>query len=63
MDDIIIKSRSLEKHMENLKEIFIVLNEGQMKINPSKCAFFIMGEKFLGYIVSAQGIDPNPEKV
>ena len=34
-----------------------------MKLNPAKCAFFIRGGKFLGYMVSGKGIEPNPEKV
>ncbi|XP_043812363.1 uncharacterized protein LOC122723635 [Manihot esculenta] len=33
-----------------------------MKLNPAKCAFFIRGGKFFGYIVSRKGIEPNPEK-
>lgn len=34
-----------------------------MKLNLAKCAFFIREGKFLGYIVSAWGIEPNLEKV
>lgn len=34
-----------------------------MKLNPAKWAFFIWGERFLGYMVSGQGIVPNPKKV
>lgn len=45
MDDIKIKSRSFEEHIEDLKGIFVVLDEYQMKLNPAKCAFFIKGEK------------------
>lgn len=33
-----------------------------MRLNPAKCAFFIIGGKFLGYIVSVKGIEPNLEK-
>lgn len=34
-----------------------------MKLNPTKCAFFIKGGKFLGYMVKTRGIEPNSNKV
>ena len=34
-----------------------------MKLNPSKCAFGVASEKFLGFMVSQRGIEANPEKV
>lgn len=46
MDDIIIKSRSFEEHIEDLKEIFAVLDKYRMKLNPAKCAFFFKEENF-----------------
>ena len=33
-----------------------------MKLNPSKCAFGVASEKFLGFMVSHRGIEANPEK-
>ena len=32
-------------------------------MNPSKCIFGVPSEILLGYIVSAHGIEPNPDKV
>lgn len=49
--------------MEDLKEIFAVLDKYQIKLNHFECAFFIREEKFLGYMLSAWGIRLNPEKV
>ena len=34
-----------------------------MKLNPEKCTFGVQKGKILGCIVSAKGIDPNPDKV
>ena len=34
-----------------------------MKLNPAKCVFGVMLEKFLGFMVSQRGIEANPEKV
>lgn len=34
-----------------------------MKLNPKKCSFGVSLGKFLGYIVSARGIEANPAKI
>lgn len=63
VDNTIIRSWSFKEHVKDLKEIFTVLDKYRMKLNPAKCAFFIKGEKFMGYMVSAWGIELNLEKV
>lgn len=47
VDDMIIKSKSFEGYVKDLEEIFSILNQYKMKLNPTKCAFFIREEKFL----------------
>ena len=34
-----------------------------MKLNPSKCAFRVSTEKFLGFMVKNRGIEVNPDKI
>ena len=34
-----------------------------MKLNPTKCAFGVSAEKFLGFIVNNRGIEANPDKI
>ena len=34
-----------------------------MKLNPSKCAFRVTTEKFLGFMVSQRGIKVNLDKI
>ena len=34
-----------------------------MKFNPTKCAFGVSAEKFLGFIVNNRGIEANPDKI
>jgi hypothetical protein len=36
-DDIIIASNSLEEHIEHLRQIFTILQENGLQINPAKC--------------------------
>lgn len=41
INDMIIKSKSFEEHVKYLEEIFVGLDQYQMKLNPTKCDFFI----------------------
>ena len=63
VDDMLVKSKEEEDHLDDLKEMFNALRQYSMKLNPSKCAFAVSSGKFLGFIVSRRGIEANPEKV
>ena len=52
IDDILVKSRREEDHLEDLRETFNTLRSYNMKLNPSKCAFGVTTGKFLGFMVS-----------
>ena len=52
MDDMLIKSKEELTHLDDLKETFAMLEQYQMKLNPSKCAFGVALRKFLGFMVS-----------
>jgi hypothetical protein len=34
-----------------------------LKLNPKKCIFGVSKGKLLGYLISARGIEANPEKL
>ena len=59
VDDMLVKSRREDNHLEDLKETFDILCSYNMKLNPSKCAFGVMVGKFLGFMVSQRGIEAN----
>ena len=49
--------------MEDLRETFSTLRSYNMKLNLGKCAFGVMAEKFLGFMVSQRKIEANPDKI
>ena len=51
VDDMLVKSKEEEDHLDDLKETFNTLKQYSMKLNPSKCAFGVSSGKFLGFIV------------
>src|SRR4051812_10182815 len=63
VDDILIKTYSAITLLDDLRETFAALNKYRIKINPKKCVFGVPAGKLLGYMVSARGIEANPEKV
>ena len=63
IDDMLVKSTTAELHIAHLSEVFQILREYNMKLNPSKCAFGVLAEKFLGFIVNNRGIEAIPEKI
>ena len=63
VDDMLVKSKEEEDHLDDLKETFNTLKQYSMKLNPSKCALGVSSEKFLGFMVLQRGIEANPEKI
>ena len=63
MDDMLVKSRREEDHLEDLKETFNTLRSYNMKLNLGICAFGVTAGKFLGFMVSQRGIEANPDKI
>jgi hypothetical protein len=63
LDDIIIFSRTFENHLANLREVFERLKEAHLKLSPKKCHFFKTKVKFLGHIVSDEGVSTDPSKI
>ena len=63
VDDMLMKSRKVELHLDNLKETFNTLRKYQMRLNPAKCVFGVSSGKFLGFMVSQRGIKAKPEKL
>jgi len=60
VDDMLVKSKRVVDRIENLAEMFAILCKYGMKLNPLKCSFGVESGKFLGFMVSARGIEANP---
>ena len=63
LDDLIIFSKTYEEHLERLEKIFKRLREVNLKLSPKKCEFFRKKVKYVGNIVSEEGIEPDPDKI
>lgn len=63
VDDMVVKSRTISQAHEDLRETLQTLRAANIKLNPHKCTFGVGSGKFLGFMISARGIDANPKKV
>ncbi|GKB73558.1 reverse transcriptase domain-containing protein [Tanacetum coccineum] len=62
VDDMVIKSRDKKMLLADILETFDNLRKINMKLNPKKCSFGVEEGKFLGYMVTSEGIRANPRK-
>ena len=63
IDDIVIATETIEDHIARNKEVFERLREAGFKMRAEKCEFMRTETKYLGRVVSAKGIKPDPEAV
>jgi hypothetical protein len=63
VDDIMVKTKRGSTLVEYLTLVFYKLRATRTRLNPKKCVFGVSTGKLLGFLVSHQGIEANPEKI
>jgi hypothetical protein len=63
IDDVVITTREEALLISDLRESFDNLDRYKLKLNPTKCSFCVPAGQLLGFLVSARGIEANPEKI
>ena len=61
IDDMVVKNKQEVRHIEDLQGVFKVLRQHKLRLNTEKCAFGVGAGKFLGYLITNQGIEVNPD--
>ncbi|WVZ52679.1 hypothetical protein U9M48_003716 [Paspalum notatum var. saurae] len=62
-DDILIYSKSFDEHLDHLRTVFVALRDARLFINLEKCTFCTDRVRFLGYIVTPQGIEVDETRI
>ena len=60
LDDLIIATESVETHLNMLEKVLAALRRAGLKIHPRKCKFARKSISALGFILSEDGISPDP---
>ena len=63
LDDIIIHSETFLEHIEHLDDILTRVSAANLKIKPKKVAFAQNSVKYLGHLVTSEGVKPDPSRV
>ena len=64
IDDILAVCKgTFADHIGQLRMIFRRLQKAGLKVNASKCSFGLKEIPYLGYIITQQGVKPDPKKV
>ncbi|XP_066167832.1 uncharacterized protein [Oryza sativa Japonica Group] len=63
VDDIVVKTKTGDSLIDDLRETFDNLRRYCLMLNPEKCTFGVPSGKLLGFLVSGRGIETNPEKI
>nr|XP_034591764.1 uncharacterized protein LOC117853544 [Setaria viridis] len=62
-DDILIYSKSFDEHLDHIHQVLAVLRDDKLYGNIAKCTFCTDHVVFLGFVVSADGIQVDEEKI
>ena len=63
MDDIIVFSTDVASHLRHLRTVLTRMRQRQLAVKRKKCEFMRARLTFLGHVVSAGGVAPDPTKV
>ena len=63
IDNLIIYSKNETEYKKYIKMILEQLHTAGLQASIKKCEFYITQTKYLGFILTTEGIEVNPEKI
>ena len=63
LDDILVYSNSEEEHITHVKKVLSKLEEAGLYLDIDKCEFHVTSIKYLGLIITTDGIQMDPDKI
>ncbi|KAM1720612.1 hypothetical protein ACFX12_022252 [Malus domestica] len=62
IDDIMVKSKTEEQHLIDLRQALTRMRIHKLNMNPKKCAFGVRADNFLGFLVHQRGVEVDKNK-
>jgi len=63
LDDILIYADPLAEHKIHVKQVLHMLKQAGLYLKPGKCELHVQEVKYLGLIITTEGIRMDPAKV
>jgi hypothetical protein len=63
LDDVIVIGNDFDSHYDRLKEVFDRLRAAGLKLKPTKCELLQPKVRYLGHVVSKDGVATDPLKI
>lgn len=63
LDDVIIASEDEAQHLKDVENFLVMIEKVGLTLNAKKCQFGKAELKYLGFVVSKDGIKPDPHNI
>lgn len=63
MDDMLVHGKTLEEHNNRLEAVLKRARENDLKLNPKKSKIAQSEVKYIGHIITGEGLKPSPERI
>src|SRR6201992_1154312 len=63
LDDVLVYSDTLEEHKIHVRTVLEALQKAGLNLKPEKCEFYQESVKYLGVIISRDGVKMDPSKI
>ena len=63
LDDVMVHSKNWEDHLRHIENVLLCVKKAGLCVKLKKCSFGAARTNYLGHVISAEGIEPQAEKV
>ncbi len=63
LDDVIVFSKRRSEHVNDLRAVLDRIRDAGLKLKPTKCKLYCEQVLYLGHVISAAGMSPDPAKL
>ena len=63
MDDLDVRGEEVEQHDVRFRQVLDRCRERNLKLDGEKCHFRVSEAHYMGHVLSADGVKPDPQNV